>query len=320
MKKIVIDTLGADIGDIELIKGVIEAKKEYPQYRYVLVGNKENIENVICEEKESINDYEIIDSPYLDSSVTDVMSMLRFKGHCSMVDAFDYTKNNADAIGVISAGPTGMLLVSSIKHIGLLDGISFPALSTLLYNIKKNYLCLVDCGANIDIREDKLLQFAKLGTALMKSYCKIESPRVGLMNVGKEDTKGDALRKAAFKLFKESSLNFIGNIEGSDVFLDKADVIACDGFSGNIILKNSEAVAMIAMKIAKMNGEEKTAKTLYDMFAYNELGGAIVLGAKKIIMKAHGAANSKTIKSVIKDVINLDDNNFIENMEKEIDK
>lgn len=320
MRKIVVDTLGADQDEAVLIKGAIAAKKELSDYQIVFVGVQSEIEEVLTLEGEKAEDYIIIDSVCLDPSIHDVMAMLRFKGHCSMVDAFDYAKDNDDVAGVVSAGPTGMLLVSAIKHIGLLDGVAFPALASLLLNIKQNYFCLVDCGANIEIREDKLVQFARLGTALMKSYCGLTSPRVGLMNVGKEDSKGDSLRKAAHALLLKSNLNFIGNIEGSDVFLDKCDVVTCDGFSGNIILKNAEAVGLIGMKIAQMNNEDKTAESLYKMFAYNEQGGAIVLGAKKIVIKAHGAANDKTILSVIHDIVKLDKGQFVENMALEIKK
>lgn len=318
MKKIVIDTLDSDKGDEEIILGAIQSHRQNKEFCYVLVGIKENIERVLIHENENLNEYEIIDSLPLEPSIHDVMSMLRYKGHCSIVDSFDYAKRNEDVIGVVSAGPTGMILVSSIRHIGLLENVSFPVLGTFLFNIHGNYFCLVDCGANIEVREDKIVQFAQMGTALMRSYCGIEKPRVGLMNVGKEPTKGDSIRKAAYQLLSESNMNFYGNIEGNDVFLDKVDVVTCDGFSGNLILKNAEAVGMIAMNIAKQNHDEKTAKQLYDMFAYNELGGAILLGTKKVVIKAHGAANRKTIQSVIKDVIKLDKNYFIEHLHDEL--
>lgn len=319
MKEIVIDTLGSDKGEEEIVLGAIESHRRYPEYRFVLIGIQKEIEEILRKNNENPEEYGIIDSLPLDESIHDVMSMLRFKGHCSMVDAFDYAKSHDEVAGVVSAGPTGMLLVSSIRHIGCLPEVNFPVLASFLYNIHQKLFCLVDCGANIEIREDKLFQFAQLGSALMKSYCGIENPRVGLMNVGKEDTKGDSLRRAAFPLFKESGLNFVGNIEGNDVFMDKVDVVACDGFSGNVILKNAEAVGLIGAKIAEMNHEEKTARQLYEMFAYNELGGAILLGINKVVMKAHGAANRKTILAVVKDIIKLSQNDFVGLMKKELD-
>lgn len=320
MKKIVVDTLGSDQGEEEIVKGVMEAHRLYPEYRLVMVGNKENILKTLSDKGGFEDDYEILNSDPLDPAIHDVMAMLRFKGHCSLTDAFDKASSDPDVIGVLSAGPTGMLLVSAIKHIGLIDGVNFPALAALLINIKQKPVCLLDCGANIDVPAQKLVTFAQLGTALMKSFCGLENPRVGLMNVGKEDTKGDKLRKEAFALLKDSSLNFVGNLEGSDVFLDKADVITCDGFTGNVILKDSEATALICKKIVDMTapGDEaalQASKGIYKMFAYNELGGAIVLGTKKIVMKAHGAANAKSIGSVIGDIIQLATHDAISNME-----
>jgi phosphate acyltransferase len=322
MKKIVIDTLGSDKGEEEIVRGVILSKRKVDNdFMYILFGNEENIRSVFLKENEPLDGYEIHDSPLIDENVIhDVMSMFRFKEHCSMVDALEYAKKDEEALGVVSTGSTGMLLVSSILHMGMLKGVSFPALATFLYNIKGNLFCLLDCGANIEIREDKLFQFAQLGVALMRSYRGIENPRVGLLNVGKEENKGDSLRRAAYPLFQNSGFNFVGNIEGNDVFLDKVDVVACDGFSGNMILKNAESVAMICKSIAMRNGDEKTAKQIYDSFGYTELGGAVIVGTKKPIVKAHGASNSKTVISVIDDIIRLSENNFIVNMEKELER
>lgn len=318
MKKIVIDTLGSDKGEEELVLGAIQAKKKHPDITFVFSGDKDDIERILSREKEDISSYSIIPSVAFDFSIDDVMSMIRFKGHCSILDAYDYAKEDKDVIGIISCGSTGMLLVSSLRHLGVFTGISFPVLGTVLYNINHKYFSLVDCGANIEVREQKLVQFASMGSALMRSLCGIESPRVGLLNVGKEENKGDSIRKSAFHLLKSSDLNFIGNIEGSDVFLDKADVVTCDGFSGNVVLKTAEAVGMFAMHIAEKNHEEKTAKQLYDLFAYNELGGAILLGTKKLVFKGHGASNRKTIVSIVDIIDKLNQNNFLDNLRREV--
>lgn len=318
MKKIVIDTLGSDKGEEELVLGAIQAKKKHPDITFVFSGDKDDIERILSREKEDISSYSIIPSVAFDSSIDDVMSMIRFKGHCSILDAYDYAKEDKDVIGIISCGSTGMLLVSSLRHLGVFHGISFPVLGTVLYNINHKYFSLVDCGANIEVREQKLVQFASMGSALMRSLCGIESPRVGLLNVGKEENKGDSIRKSAFHLLKNSDLNFIGNIEGSDVFLDKADVVTCDGFSGNVVLKTAEAVGMFAMHIAEKNHEEQTAKQLYDLFAYNELGGAILLGTKKLVFKGHGASNRKTIVSIVDIIDKLNQNNFLDNLRREV--
>lgn len=315
MKQIVLDTLGADLDGNVLVKGAIEGSQKNPDYQYVLFGHKEEMEKTLKENGADLSSFVLYEAEPVPAEVHDVMAMLRFKGHSSLTDALDYVASNKEAAGLVTAGSTGMVLVSTIKHVGLLPDVSFPALAALLPNIHGGRVCLVDCGANIEVPAEKLVQFAKLGAALMTSYCGIENPRIGLMNVGKEDTKGDSIRKKAFGLLKETDLNFIGNIEGSDAFLDKCDVITCDGFTGNVILKNAEAVGLIAMKMVSKFGADDpniqaATKALYHMFAYNEQGASIVLGSKKVVMKAHGAANDKTIAAAISDVAKLDAHDF----------
>lgn len=323
MKKIAIDLLGGDNPEEELLKGAVKASKDHPDLVMAVFGTKDRIQKTLEEEKADCSHFEIHEALPLDPSIHGVMDMMRFKGHSSLTDALEFAKNDPECEGIVSPGPTGMLLVSSLRRVGMLDGLSFPALGALLINIHQKPVLLLDCGANTDVSAQKLYEFGVLGNALMKSYLHVSSPRIGLMNVGKEDTKGDKLRKEAFPLFKNASFDFIGNLEGSDVFLDKADVVVCDGFSGNLILKNAEATALICKKIVELNGKDdpscqKAAKMIYSMFAYNELGGAIVLGAKRIIMKAHGAANAKSIASVINDIDILYKGGYLAEMEKAV--
>ena len=175
----------------------------------------------------------------------------------------------------------------------------------------------------MDANSEKLVQFAQLGSALMSAYLNVENPRVGLLNVGTEDTKGDALRKETFSLLKASSLNFIGNIEGCDPFMGKCDVVVADGFSGNVLLKDTEAVGMICRGITKQLGKDdpiakKIADTIYSLFGYTEQGGAIILGTKKIVYKAHGAANAKSVASIVSDIVTLHEHDFIKKISKGI--
>lgn len=324
MKEIVIDTLGADLGPSVLIQGAVEARRKNPSYRLVLVGYRVEIEKELRAEGEDPSSYGIIDSLPLDPSVHDVMGMLRYKGKCSLLDAYDYAKDNENVAGIVSAGPTGMVLVGSIRHLGLLDGVNFPCLAAKLRNIRGNPVILADCGANIEVPAEKIVQFALLGRAFA-SACGIASPRIGLMNVGKEDTKGDSIRKKAFALLsaRKEEVNFVGNIEGSDLLLDKADVVACDGFSGNLLLKNAEATALICEKIVRKvasgdKAAEKAAGFIHANFAYNELGGAFLLGAKKAVVKAHGAANASSITSIVSDIAAVSEGNLLSKMQEEI--
>lgn len=323
MKKIVIDTQLSDKGEEEMILGAIQARREHPNYKMVVVGTQSIIEKVLEERGEKKEDYEIIDSPALPESIHDPMSLLRFKDRCSIFSSFESLNQDEDTVGLVTAGPTGMVFVSAIRRLGLVEGVMHPALAGLLYDYKFNRICLVDCGANVDATSEKLVQFAQLGSALMSAYLNKDNPRVGLLNVGTEDTKGDKLRKETFELLKNSDLNFIGNIEGCDPFLGKCDVIVADGFSGNVLLKNAEAVGMICRGIAKMNdvsdpNVKKISDTIYSLFGYTEQGGAIILGTKKIVYKAHGAANAKSIASIVSDIVALSENHFIEKISKGI--
>ena len=321
MKKIVIDTLLSDNGEEEIAIGAIESSKKNPQLKYVLVGIKSKLEKLIVDRKANLNQFEIIDSIPLPSNIHSPLDLLRYKGESSLISSMKELNEDKDTIGMISSGPTGMLLVSAIKKVGLVEGVEFPCLACLLKNIKMKDVLLLDCGANVDVNASRLVQFAQMGSALMKSYYNIDSPRIGLLNVGKEDSKGDALRKETFKLLKETDLNFYGNIEGSDAFLDKVDVVVCDGFSGNVLLKNAEAVGMICKKIVEMNdSKSKAQQDIYNMFAYTDLGGAIIIGTNKLIIKAHGAANRNSIDSIISLVLTLDKNNYLENINKALKK
>lgn len=323
MREIVLDTLLGDKGPSEVVNGAILAKKSHPEYRMVLIGNKEDILNILKENGEQENDYTIVESKPLDSSVTNPMALLRYKEHSSLMDMYAYLLSHEEAGAGLSLGPTGMLIVGAKVSHGLLDGVEFPSLAAILKSYNGKNVCLVDCGANLDISSRRLLQFAKQGVALMRAHDGIANPRVGLLNVGTEDYKGNALCKEAFPKFKNSDMNFVGNIEGNDVFMDKVDVVATDGFAGNIILKNAEAVGLISKglveSIDKTNENiKKAGEILFKMFGYTDQGGAILLGTKKPVIKPHGASNRLGIASAIEDLIKLDQNGFSADMEKEL--
>ena len=153
----------------------------------------------------------------------------------------------------------------------------------------------------------------------MQAYLSVNKPRIGLLNVGKEEHKGTELLKATYQMLKNDNLNFVGNIEGNDVFLVKADVVLCDGFSGNIILKCAEAVGMIAATIAKNNKHDETYKTLESLFSYTSSGGALILGANKIIYKAHGSAKAETIVNICESLATLDKTNYLDIIKNEFE-
>lgn len=309
-KKIIVDICGADEAPQVIVKGALDALKKQDEYDLVIAGPEGIIKETFAGEDPSVSErVEIIDAAEAVTNHDNPTNMIKGLNETSIVKALCALKDREDIAGMVSAGSTGCLMVGSIFRLGLFKGLMQPALSSALWNVNGKYFCLVDCGANVNAKAKDIKDYARMGSAFMEAMNRVGSPRVGLVNVGKEKGKGNDLAKEAYALLAaDESINFIGNIEGSDILLDNADVIVCDGFTGNVILKTLEAAGMTA---AAMAGRPENVVKFFD---YNSQGGATFLGTKKIIVKAHGAANADTICSCILQAIALDEGGFIEKM------
>ena len=208
---------------------------------------------------------------------------------------------------LITCGSTGAALVSSMVRLGLKANATKPVLASLLPRFDGGWHCLLDCGANLEPSEEDLVNFANIGAECIKNAYHICEPKVVLMSVGKEKGKGTSLLKHVYERLEASELNFAGNIEPDDLFMGDADVVVCDGFVGNMILKNSEAMGRYVFDLCRQVSEHLIDKETHDklsylrrMFAFNEYGAAIVLGVNGTVLKAHGKANRRTIDSCIK--------------------
>lgn len=322
MKKIVIDTLGGDNGALPILCGSAEYMKSHDDLFCIFAGEKNVIETVMTENGISEDRYTVLET---NEYITNTQSPMCVFGGCdnsSMVLALEYLRDNP-CDGMLSAGNTGALLVGTICRLGLQKGLKRPALSSSLPAVDGSYICLVDCGANVDCTPRDLVEFAKMGSAFIKSMYNIELPRVALLSTGTEKGKGNGVVKEAYSLLEGSALNFIGNLEGSDVLLGKADVLVCDGFAGNIVLKDTEATGKIAAEIGRKILEDKFSevsellyKQLKTAFDFNSRGGATFLGTKKTVVKMHGAANSSTAISCIEQVLRLSESGFDSAVEK----
>ena len=217
MKKIIIDIFGADAGQEVILRGAAAALKQDPQLHLVLVGKQEEILPVMEAEEISADRYTLKHAEDVIGVEEQPACVFRGREKSSLVMALRLLKEDPDALALLSPGSTGALLVGSIIHLGLLPGLKQPALCSALPCSGREYLCLVDCGANVDARPKEMVRFARMGDAFMKCLCGMENPRVGLMNVGTEPGKGDEKTKEVYQLLKEQPLNFIGNIEGSDM-------------------------------------------------------------------------------------------------------
>ncbi len=315
MKKIIIDTLGADNGAELIINGVISALKNNVDFFPILVGPKSLIDTCFNKAGYDTSIYEVIDTNEFISGSDAPTCIFGGKNNTSMALALDRLKTDSDCIALASAGNTGVLLVGSICRVGLLPSLKFPALcSALPCASEENLLCLVDCGANIDCTSADLVRFAKMGNVFSSCYCQIASPRIGLMSVGREDQKGTTVTKEAFGLLSNLGLNFIGNLEGSDIVSGYADVIVCDGYAGNLLLKATEAVGKAAMDVVSRIADKELAQKinaeLFKKFDFNSQGAATFLGVKKIITKMHGSAKETTVEATIKQILRLDNADF----------
>lgn len=317
MRKIVVDTYGADNGVTPVVKGVARALTEGLDIFPVLVGDRDIITPLLDEAGIAPDRYEILHTDqYIRQS--DLPTVV-FGGHddTSMVMAYDRLKGDDECVALLSPGNTGALLVGSICRLGLVEGLKFPALSTAVPSLADHLVCLVDCGANVECKPADLACFAVMGNAFMQSMCGMKEPRVGLLSVGREEHKGNALTKEAYKLIRALPLNFIGNVEGDDLVTGYADVVVADGFAGNILLKNTEAVGKAAMTVVEQLGGDAdngalTAirQRLFDLFDLNSQGGATFLGPRKTVVKMHGCANDLTAYACIKQILRLEEGGF----------
>lgn len=308
--KIIVDAMGGDNAPLEIIKGSLLAKKEY-NVDIILVGKESVINSVSRENNLDISDVEIINAKQVIETDEEANTVLKKKPDSSMAVAFRMlAQNEGDAF--VSAGNSGSLCVGGTLITKRIKGIKRPGFAPLLPHFAGGCFMLIDAGANLETRPELLLQYAVMGSTYMKNVMKIENPRVGLANVGTEEHKGTELQHKAYELLKEADINFIGNVEGRELPYGKCDVVVCDGFTGNLILKTYEGTAKaIADKVKNLfskNLKSKLAaalvmsdlKKMIKEFDYNEYGGAPIMGTLKPVFKAHGSSKAKTIKNAIK--------------------
>jgi len=308
--KIVIDAMGAEKGINIAIEGTLKAIEENSRIEAILVGDKKKIE-------EEAKKFHLKKSPFLVRDASQVVSMsdfaiasLKKKRDSSINVALDILKRG-EADALVSAGNTGAVMAASLFKIGKLKGVERPCLAVLFPTIVKDKrVILLDVGANVASRANHLFQFAIMGSAYAYKILKEKEPRIGLLNIGEEENKGNDLIMQTFKLLKRSSLNFAGNIEGGDITSGKVDVAVCDGFVGNIILKFAEGLAKTALNVVnreikkglphiKRDYSTALLKELSKSFDYAEYGGVPLLGINKTCIIAHGASSSKAIKNAI---------------------
>jgi glycerol-3-phosphate acyltransferase PlsX len=291
--KIGIDILGGDFAPDVNISGAILAKQELPNdVRLVLIGDRDQISGGLLSFGEKLEDYDIVHAPDVITMHDHPTRAIPQKPNSSIAVGFDLlSKKEIHAFA--STGNTGAMLVGSIYKINTIPGIIRPCITSTLPQIDGSKSILLDVGSNADCKADVLYQFAVLGSLYAKNVYGIETPRVALLNIGEEETKGNLLTIATHKLMSESDeINFTGNLEGRDIFLGKADVIVCDGFTGNIVLKEAEGIYSL-MKMRGIHDE------YFERFNYENYGGTPILGVKGNVIIGHGISNTTAVKNMI---------------------
>ncbi|MBQ4381373.1 MAG: phosphate acyltransferase PlsX [Oscillospiraceae bacterium] len=316
--KLVIDAMGGDNAPLEIVKGALQANRELG-VSIILVGRQEAIEASLKElgEEKLPDGVEILNATQVVEMEDDPATATRTKTDSSMTVGLRLVKDGqADAM--ISAGSTGALLTGATLIVKRIKGIRRAVLSVMLPSSGKGFL-IIDCGANAECTPEFLVQFAYMGSFYMEKVGGRKNPRVGLLNIGVEETKGTELQKNTYALLKQAgdkgSLNFVGNVEARGAFTDDCDVLVADGFSGNVLLKGSEGLGIMAMGELKAMFKKSIFSKLAalivkdDLMAFkkkfdaSEVGGTMLLGISKPVIKAHGSAKAKDIVGAAKQAV-----------------
>ena len=302
--------MGGDYAPQKTVHGAILALNELPSdTEIVLFGRETEILTELKHHNFSHNNFEIVDCQDVISMGEHPTKAFKSKPNSSIAKGFGYlAAGKID--GFASAGNTGAMFVGGYYSVKAIEGILRPAISTLIPREDGGVTVLLDVGANADCKPDVLYQFGILGSLFSEHVCGIKQPKVSLLNLGEEKTKGNMLTQASYSMMEENSdYNFIGNIEGRDIFDSETDVIVCDGFTGNIVLKEAEGIYSIMEKRGLLDD-------YFKRFNYENYGGTPILGLNKTVIIGHGISNEIAIKNMItltKDVVEADLGNKIKN-------
>lgn len=324
--RVFVDAMGGDNAPQAPVEGTLEALRRFPGITVSLAGVIPEIEKYLVNCEDVRDRITLVDAPeVITNNESPVMGVRRKTKSATVMGML--ALRNGEADGFVSAGSTGAVLAGGMFRLGRIPGVERPALAPLMPNGKGHFL-LIDCGANVDCKPEYLVQFGIMGGAYMKGVMGIEEPRIGLVNIGAEAEKGNALVKATYPMMEKSIDNFVGNVEARDITADVADVLVADGFSGNIILKFMEGVAGTLLGIIKKEimGDFRSkigglmAKPAFrrvkKLMDYTEVGGAPLLGVQGAVVKAHGSSNAHAFACAIGQLIKMYDGKVVSIIEE----
>lgn len=322
--------MGGDLAPVEVVAGAVEAIKENNDLHIIITGPEEIINKELGKYNYDKNKISVVNANEVISPNESPVMAVRRKKDSSLVKALSLVKEKkADAI--ISAGSTGAFMAGSLFIVGRIKGIDRPALAPIMPGKNAPFM-VIDVGANAECKPKNLLQFALMGKIYFEKILKIDNPSVGLINIGAEEEKGNELTKSTYPLLKESSMNFVGNVEPRDIPTGDVNVLVCDGFVGNTVLKMYEGTASNLFDIIKseitssLSGKigglllKPVFKNIKKKFNYKEYGGAAFLGVEGICVKAHGSSDKLAFKNAVTQCINFHNNDIIEHIKEELIK
>ena len=307
--RVAVDAMGAEKGVGIVIEGALRAIEENPEIEVTLVGDEARIQDKIKSFSSTKPPFSIIHAPQVIEMSDSATASLKTKRNSSVSVVVDLVKEGK-VDGLVSAGNTGAVMATSLLKLGKVRGVKRPCLAAVFPTLDGGKVVILDVGANVDCRPDYLFQFAVMGSIYAYKVLKRRRPRVGLLSIGAEENKGNELVLQTHKLLSQSSLNFVGNIEGGDITGGSVEVVVCDGFVGNIILKFAEGLARTALAIVDEELKSvlpglvrmvsgKWLERLKKDLDYAEYGGVPLMGVKGVCLIAHGASSSKAIKNAI---------------------
>ena len=320
---ILVDAMGGDNAPEAVVNGCIDAINEKEGFDILLIGDSEKINSIISGRSFSNSRLKIHHASEVIKGDDSPVKAIMKKKDSSMVVGFNLLKENKGDV-FVSAGNSGALMAGSHLILGGLKGVDRPAFGAIIPT-KTGRTLIIDAGLNTVCKPINYLQFAIMGSVYMKELFNIDKPKVGLLNVGSEQAKGNETTKQAYSLIAESNVNFIGNVEGNDIMLGKVDVVVCDGFTGNILLKFLEGTAdfmksvlkeiftkNLVSKISALMLSKSMKKILKTKLDSDENGGAPILGINGLVLKSHGNSEARTIKNVVIKAYNLAQTSFQE--------
>ena len=333
MIKIVVDCFGGDHSPEANIDGSLAALRRFPDLSLILTGDEKTIASKLEGRDYDRSRLGIVHAPDVigcDEKPTDA---IRLKKESSMIKAVRMLRDEDDIAGMVSVGSTGALVAAALTRVGLLEGVIRPAFCPLLPTMKGGIVGICDSGANVEVTSDYLKQFAIMASLYLENVYDVPNPRIALLNVGLEAEKGDTIRREAYeKLSALPCINFVGNMESRDLLSGSYDAVVCDGFSGNVLVKTTEGTAIELLKKVK---ETIFSRTIYKigalfqkkMFAdlkafmnYQNYGGSVLLGTRKVVVKGHGSSKAVAVEKCIEQAYRMEASSLSAKIEAALDK